>query len=339
LFTEEVSTSLVSHFPSWSSSVKAEEEDILHFVDDRLQREREIQLDLFAEDIKKSFQKDLSNMLSSVLNKAEPMMWKSNSELIYKEKEHSEKKLHHILQEFGCKEGEAYLKRTKQQALKSFEGLRTVIKERVCNLDNIMMQRYTSLFEMDKEGIPKRWNPGDNIKGFWILAKKEAETLLDLYSYIRLNESDYQLVYLKTNPRDISVDLSDSQNIDDEKIILTRTDAERLLQRFRDLTFSSYKNAEKEMERLSSQGHIPIYIFALLVILGFNEMWTVISIVISSPFMFMFAVLLGGIAFFVWYFSLTPYVNTMISLMVHEGRSYIKYKFNNNVGNKQKKNE
>jgi len=47
-YQERVEESMVSHFSSWASTIKVEEDDLFHYIDERLRNEREKQLDLIS---------------------------------------------------------------------------------------------------------------------------------------------------------------------------------------------------------------------------------------------------------------------------------------------------
>jgi len=248
-------------------------------------------------------------------------MWTQIANIYYQEKSSTEQKLVSILEDFGCNPEESE-KRLKNQETKTFESLKLAVKDKVANIDLLMYQKFSTQFEVDKDGIPRRWQPNDDIKGIWTLAKLDAEKLIDLFSVIRLTEEEFPLKFIKTTSTGIEV-VVDLPQVPEQQILIQPKEAERYLQRFRDQATTAYHSALKEMERVASQGNIPKYLLVLLLILGANEMWMVLQMIIFNPFLLFFSILLLCCAFVVWRLNLTPILKQMFLVMVSTGSSQI----------------
>jgi len=316
---------VVVHFTSWASMIKAEEDDLFHYIDEKLRNEREKQLNLISSEVKKSTQRELAYKLAKIFDKAEHNMWKQIANIYYQEKSLAEEKLNSTLQDFGCNSEESE-KRLKNQETKTFESLQMVVKEKVTNIDLLMTQKFNSHFEVDQEGIPRRWQPNSDIKGMWTKAKCEAEKLIDLFSIIRLTEEEFPLKFFKSTSTGVEV-VEELPQVPEQQIIIQPKEAERHLQRFREQSTTSYLSAVKEMERIASQGSIPRYMLVLLLLLGWNEIVWVIQTIIFSPIMLIFFILLLCCAFVVWRLNMTPFIKHGVSMIISGWKQYPIFEF------------
>jgi len=218
-------------------------------------------------------------------------------------------------------------KNIKQMDNVCFQYLQSIIKDKASNIDILMNQKFNSYFNMDKtNNTPRRWKPGDNVTQEWSKAKHEAEQLLDLFGLMRLNEKYFDFVYFEFDPDTPIIKSTENQIQNKDLIILTRTECERNLQRFRDHAITSYNYAQKEMERAEVKGQVPFYFLALLLLLGWNELVWVIQMILFNPFMLFFMILMCGVAFVVWRLNLTPVLISGIRMFINEGKDYVKFK-------------
>jgi len=226
----------------------------------------------------------------------------------------------------------SYPKEETERSLKQMESvtfgfLHSSVKDKASNVDILMNQRFNQIFNTDKTtGAPRRWKTGDNITQDWKIAKRDCEHLLDLFGRIRLSEKDFNSAYFEFDPDAPIVKSRETEIENKDHIILTRTEAERNLQRFREYANTAYSYAQKEMERAEVKGQIPIYFLVLLFILGWNELLWVIQMILFNPLLLFFMILLAGVAVIIWRLKLTPVLVTAVVMFMDEGRQYIKYK-------------
>jgi hypothetical protein len=253
-------------------------------------------------------------------------MWKNISQIYQKNKHWAIDEFLNILNEFQYSKTDMD-KYLKQMESVTFHYLQSSIKEKASNVDILMNQKFTHIFNTDKTtGAPRRWKPGDRINEEWKNAKHECEQLLDLFGRMRLSEKDFHTVYFEFDPDAPIIKSREIEVENKDYIILTRIEGERHLQRFRDIANTAFSYAHKEMERAAVSGHIPIYFLALLFVLGFNELVWILEMIIFNPFMLFFMILLGISAFIIWRLKLTPVLMTGVRMFLDEGRQYIKYK-------------
>jgi len=211
----------------------------------------------------------------------------------------------------------------------TFHFLQSSIKEKASNVDILMNQKFNLLFNTDKStGAPKIWKPGDDINNEWKKAKHECEQLLDLFGRLRLSDKDFNSTYFEFDSDTPVIKSREIELQNKDFIIITRTEAERNLQRFRDYSNTAYTYAQKEMERAEVKGQIPLYFLALLLLLGWNELLWILDMIIFNPFMLLFMILLACTALIIWRLNLTPVLISAIKMSINEGRQYLQYKLN-----------
>jgi len=129
--------------------------------------------------------------------------------------------------------------------------------------------------------------------------------------------------------------VDDPPDVKEDNIIITQIEGERYLERFRSMATVPFQAAIREMEHAASRGSIPMYIIALLFILGWNEMWWLVQMVVFNPLGLVLLIVLVGAAFIVWKLKLYPVLQVMIVGVWREARSYIAFKMENMNKNKK----
>jgi len=185
-------------------------------------------------------------------------------------------------------EQEEVLSWTEQVQQNAFKLLRDKFKEKSKYLPFIMTKRFEEKFNSDEQGLPRRWKPTDNISDFFLTARKQAENLLEKFSILRLTEELETVMYLDPN---VTV-----HEVDPTFIILSYEEAQTIKEKFFKEAESSYKQALRDQENISTRSHIPMYVIVMLIVLGFDEFVHVIT----NPLLFMLFALLG-ITFYVLY--------------------------------------
>jgi len=281
----------------------------------------------FPQKLKKTTQKELSLKLSKILDNAEENMWKQVADIYHQETHVAEENFRKILTDFACNSDDIE-KRLKNQELKCFESLQLVIKDKICNIDLLMSKKFNSHFEMDCEGVPRRWQPGEDVKTVWHKANVEAEKLVDLFSIIRLSEHEFDLHFFRATSTGIEAVTAyeSGPQIPEKNIMITQKECERHLERFREQAIAPYRSALKEIEHATSQGRIPMYVILLLFILGWNELYWFITTLFTNPIGLFFMILSFVVALAIWRFNLLPVIKPIISMIFSEGGNYIKFK-------------
>jgi len=151
-----------------------------------------------------------------------------------------------------------------------------------------MEKKFNESFRMDDKGLPRRWRPGDDISSKFEEARKLGYRVLDLYSIIRLNPKYQELSFLKDDPDTIT-----DQNL----IVLTEDECSMFKQRFKKETDAAYLEAMRDQENAGGISKIPMPMIVLLIILGFNEFWALIT----NPLLLVVFIFCSVIAYIVWF--------------------------------------
>ncbi|KAJ9071698.1 Dynamin-like GTPase that mediates homotypic ER fusion [Entomophthora muscae] len=136
-------------------------------------------------------------------------------------------------------------------------------------------------FRYDADGLPRVWLPDDDIDVHFKNGKAEALDLLPLLSRIDISSKpvDFQTYFAYAH-----------RNLDFKKSLILASQSRQadLEQRFKRESDALYLEAKRSIVATSAK--VPYWVLLLLLILGWNE----ILYVISSPLMFVFAILVGA---------------------------------------------
>jgi len=196
----------------------------------------------------------------------------------------------------------------------AFSSVSMALKEKAKNLEGIMERRFVDLFKLDEKHIPRRWKPDDNIEQLWLQTKEKVETLIDLYSILRLTKEESNVSFFEKKE---SLEIKQiPPDIPPEHIILEPDECVRTLQKFRDRANNYFQEAIKEQESHFSRGTIPRFFILLLCILGFNEFQTILSWMFFSPISFIFSLFLLIMAYVVYALNLYPIIITILQPVI-----------------------
>lgn len=154
---------------------------------------------------------------------------------------------------------------------------REIIREKIIDslrfLQLRMVKRFESAFKFDENRVPRDWNEKLDITQLFMDARKKGEVLLDLFTYIKLDEN-----YAS----------------DPEALILTPDRISEIKDQYESDIQPIFKDALEAQRRYSTYGGIPIWVFLVIGFLGFNEFVTVLT----NP-IYLFACLFGGVGYFI----------------------------------------
>ncbi|KAK2624315.1 hypothetical protein QTJ16_006265 [Diplocarpon rosae] len=191
---------------------------------------------------------------------------------------------------------------------KSWGVLRARIDEEVME-GNILLklrENFEDKFRYDEAGVPRIWRPTDDIEGMYTKAKESTLTLIPLLSRFRLAET-YGPPELpnwignapgSVDPKDEEdltsiggVDEEEGKSLEEEMTILSEAKRQDLVVRFKKTADGVYVEAKRSA--IGGVAQVPLYFYALLVALGWNE----IVAVLRNPVYFIFLILLGVAAY------------------------------------------
>ena len=156
-------------------------------------------------------------------------------------------------------------------------------------------QKFEEKFRYDDQGIPRIWKPTDDIEVFYIRAKDHALTLLGLVKNIPLDAIEGPEILLNEMK-------SDSKRLE----IMTTSKLEIAEAQIRKEMEVLYIDAKRSM--VASSTSIPLWVFVLILILGWNELVAVLS----NPFYLLLTMLIGIITYLVYALNLWPVLSAML---------------------------
>jgi protein SEY1 len=142
--------------------------------------------------------------------------------------------------------------------------------------DNAILAKLRAHFEerfrYDEQGVPRVWRPGDDIDGIYKRAKEETIELIPLYSRIAPRAPAAQFT-LPSEPAN-SLDSTDDFDFPATLIVFSEMRALDLGTRFRREADAAYVEAKRST--VSSVAQIPLWMYGVLVVLGWNEAMAVL---------------------------------------------------------------
>ncbi|BGP15999.1 hypothetical protein JCM10213_005451 [Rhodosporidiobolus nylandii] len=161
-------------------------------------------------------------------------------------------------------------------------------------------------FRYDDSGVPRVWKPEDDIDGVFRKAREEVLALIPLYATIEPQDASnaFELPDSTDSPSTASIDAAaaaqDSDFTFSESLVLLSPSASQSLStRFRREADAYYLEAKRSM--VASRAQIPVWIYGVLAVLGWNEFIAVIR----SPIYFTMLLLLGAAAYVTWTLNMT----------------------------------
>jgi len=188
--------------------------------------------------------------------------------------------------------------------------IKDVVKSKVQYLEIQMEKRFGNNFKYDEHFLPRRWRPTDDIDKIFTAAKAKGEELLDLFSLLRLKpEHDHLSIWNKdkTGPNE--------NPIDENLIILSYDETQKLLDRYIKDTDQMYSQAKHEQESVVSRTSIPPFVIILILILGFDEF----TAVLTSPLLLIFWCFVGVLIYILYLLNLMDFITTTFNQFLSQG--------------------
>ena len=310
--TEKIEKDTLSHFETIAkesvidSNQEWDYEEDLEELKQKLTKHiknmRAEQLVALMEEMKELFKKNWGQTLEKMLDNAKNEMWPKVREMYSTSKEKAREELIVRLKEFEVsdKEEENKLEELKEVG---FNLLKSKFKEKAKQLDFTMLKKFESKFNLDDQGLPRRWKQTDKISDYLITAREFAEGLLEVFSFLRLEESHDSITYLAEES---------PEEIDSELIILTWQEAQNIKEKFKTATETAYIQAVRDQESLTTTAHIPVYMLLLLVVLGWNEFWHILT----SPILLFFTIILVVAGYVIYLLNLGGYAKQVAGIFL-----------------------
>jgi hypothetical protein len=320
LFNNLMESSII---PASNWSYTRESEEMRNVILNIIEKVKETQLNLWTVKMKEEMKKKLSGSLRAILDKADPESMWDNVKNIYSEiLKSSVENILTILHEFE------YTGNDEKNKIDSLEKvvysiLREIVEEKVKGLDTLLINKFKKAFLEDEAGNPISWGYDDDIVLPYKKAKIASEVLVDLFSVIRLDD---KLGHCFFEPVRDSAQVTLVENppvVDENLIVIPLIQAERILETFRANTYLHYQMAQKDKEHSASTAAVPHYLIALIVLLGANEAWYVVTWFLYSPLGILFLLFLGMLSFMIYHFNLWPMLYGAITLAIGQAQSQL----------------
>jgi hypothetical protein len=155
-----------------------------------------------------------------------------------------------------------------------------------------MHKKFDEEFRYDSGHIPRIFKNAREIKDSFMKARNAALTLLDLFFINRSTDSRLDYVHLLL-PNGVDEEISFSYpKVDSKYVIKKESECRRLYEEFVFQIESSYADAQKSMLLHTQQGSIPIWVWVLLLVLGYSH----VKEYIFNPFVWV--LLIAGFTLF-----------------------------------------
>ncbi|KAL7711600.1 ORF 3.5 [Entamoeba marina] len=172
------------------------------------------------------------------------------------------------------------------------DAVRLTILERPSFVNMLMENKFISLFRNDKDGLPRKWKANDDLSKPYFHASEEAEKILDLFSYIRIDPKDDEMSFTSINPatgKKMLIEEPEDALIIPEKILFTLGERISMYDSFKHMTEVAFMRAQQE-QAVTVHAKTPLWLILLILFVAFdNVLW-----VIQSPILLAIVLVIGG---------------------------------------------
>lgn len=231
----------------------------------------------------KTFQDAFKPPLNTVLELASTDVWDRASEVGNTAWEVTEKEARKVYGETGLGFTAERTEDAVQDDIKPmcYEKALTDIKDAVGTPSNFLLRmtkRFDDEFRFDERGVPRHFGPTEDIEALFVAAREKGEELIDLLGEVKLTGS---LTTLRTSSRSIDDSVA-------EPVILAEHLKADLREQLKRQAGAVFMEAKRAQEAAKVTTKVPLWLFGLLVILGWNE----IMIVLRNPVLLLLTVII-----------------------------------------------
>ncbi|KAG8726786.1 Dynamin-like GTPase that mediates homotypic ER fusion, partial [Ceratobasidium sp. 428] len=232
--------------------------------------------------IEKSFKRSIAEPVGLHLNKPKADMWDEVLVAFKEMLDKAEKTYVNKAKSFNTtdEENETSLAALRKRAWLAF---RAKVDEQTADnvLMSILRDHFEEKFRYDAAGVPRVWRPEDDIDGAFRLARDDTLKYIPLYGKIAPTDPDHEF----TLPSDTDDNTLTGENEFDfpaSLIVLSASKQADINARFRRDADAYYVEAKRST--VSSVAQIPVWMYGVLVVLGWNEA----MVVLFNPLYFAF---------------------------------------------------
>ncbi|GAA5980721.1 hypothetical protein JCM5350_006364 [Sporobolomyces pararoseus] len=254
--------------------------------------------------IERNIKKQVSDVVEISLNDPKLDMWDKVLTSFKSSLEKAEEAYLKKATSFNCTEEEntaalSLLRRRSWLALRSKIDEHTSESALLTKLKGVFEDK----FRYDSEGVPRVWKPEDDIDGIFKKARESVLELIPLYASIKPVDPSNEFVLPESSSQGESTPTSSTDvepfDFNQSLTILSSSQQSTLSSRFKRESDAYYLEAKRSM--VASKAQIPVWIYGVLVVLGWNEFVAVIR----SPVYFTFLLLAGAAAYVTWSLNMT----------------------------------
>ncbi|ORX74309.1 root hair defective 3 GTP-binding protein [Linderina pennispora] len=228
----------------------------------------------------------LGELIEDVLNNPDAQMWSKIIEGFETTNRDAEDALQVRITNAEITSEEAQVGFLRKLHTGLWEDLVDVLKEEVAD-QMVLLKLRNALedkFRYDEAGLPRVWKPSDDIDSQFAVARESAQSLLPMFSKIVVSND-----CVVRRPGYFAPNFE----LDRSLVLISGARLRELGKRFGREADALYLEAKRAM--VSTQNHVPLWVMALLVVLGWNEAMTILF----NPIYLVLTALLGGVAFIV----------------------------------------
>ncbi|KAL1695088.1 RHD3/Sey1 [Schizophyllum commune] len=222
--------------------------------------------------IERNFKKQIAEPVDVALNQPAPDMWDKVLKAFRQTLDKAEATYLTKAKSFNCTEEEntTSLATLRKRA---WLALRAKVDEHTSDAVFIGKMRayFEERFRYDEHGVPRVWKPEDDIDSHFKKARDQALELIPLYAKIAPQDSSLQ-VELPDEPTDSLT--QEDFDFEASLTVFTETKTMDLTNKFRKDADAFYVEAKRST--VASVAQIPVWMYGVLVVLGWNEAMAVL---------------------------------------------------------------
>ncbi|ENY62327.1 protein SEY1, putative [Entamoeba histolytica HM-1:IMSS-A] len=204
------------------------------------------------------------------------------------------------------------------------DAVRSTILERPGFVSNLMENKFISIFRLDDEGLPKKWKQNEDLSKPFFKAKEEAEKILDLFSYIRMDPKDDELSFISINPatgKKMIIEEPENGTIDQTKVLFSLSERLSIYEGFQNMAESNFIRAQQELAAITVHSKTPMWLILLIAFLSFDN----IVYVFKSPTLLALTLIIIGIIYSLNKIGYAYLIDSVISYILSISWSSVLY--------------
>ncbi|KAK0542898.1 Dynamin-like GTPase that mediates homotypic ER fusion [Tilletia horrida] len=310
------STAILLSDTDWDTAVEEERTQLDSDITQIADQCRAEETKKMITQIERTFKKAIAEPTELALSKPKADMWDNVLKVFKESLATAEATYSRRAKSFNCTE-EENTEALRSLRRKAWLALRAKIDEQTADLPMIAKLRnvFEERFRYDADGVPRVWKPDDDIDGVFRKARDQTLSLVPIYAKIAPSnaENEVSLPSSSDDPASAAaVDRGEEEDFDfpASLTVFTETRKEELGSRFRKEADAYFVEAKRST--VSSIAQVPLWMYGVMVMLGWNEFMAVVR----NPLYFTFLLLVAAGAFVVYKLNLSgPLVSVSKAVM------------------------